>query len=170
MLLCGCCHSCLLWLACLFTVLMGDCPAVRHLPLSEHSGGGGTTLAFSGQLVYLQLRRGSAPLHPHGALHKTATVAKLSPLQGCWAGATAPAFSCWLVYLQCVWGSAPPLSGAHGTTPSLLCVFFFPAACLLFSLFSFNFFPWVGVRLSRGLCWFVPGFSVGVTHATYLLT
>jgi hypothetical protein len=41
--------------------------------------------------------------------------------------------------------------------PHPLCCmsFFFSAACLLFSFFPF--FPWVGVILSRGLCWFVPG-------------
>jgi hypothetical protein len=35
------------------------------------------------------------------------------------------------------------------------CLFFFSTACLLFSFFFF--FPWVGVNVSRGLCWFVPG-------------
>jgi hypothetical protein len=46
-----------------------------------------------------------------------------------------PAFSCRLIYLQFVWGSAPPpLSGALGTLPSLLCVHFF------YCLFIIQFF------------------------------
>jgi hypothetical protein len=32
------------------------------------------------------------------------------------------------------------------------------------------FFPQVGVRLSRGLCWSIPGVAVGMPHDTYLLT
>jgi hypothetical protein len=68
MLLGGCRHSCLLWLACLFAVCMGSAPpqlssgtchtlaAVTSLPLSKHTGGGGAIPAFSGQLVYLQSR------------------------------------------------------------------------------------------------------------------
>jgi hypothetical protein len=50
-------------------------------------------------------------------------------------------FSGWLVYLQ-----------------FLQCCY-----CLLFRGF-FLFFPWVGVSLSRGLCWSGPGLSVGVLH------
>jgi hypothetical protein len=65
---------------------------------------------------------------------------KLSPLQGCWAGAAAPAFSGWLVYLQFAWGIAPPpLSGAWGTPPSLLHVFFFFIQLLVY--YSVCFFP-----------------------------
>jgi hypothetical protein len=63
---------------------------------------------------------------------------KLSPLQGCWVGAAAPDFSGRPVNLQFRWGCAPPsLSRARGALPSFLHVFFFSAACLLFSwLFS----------------------------------
>jgi hypothetical protein len=28
----------------------------------------------------------------------------------------------------------------------------------------------VGVSLSGGLCWFIPGVAVGILHASYLLT
>jgi hypothetical protein len=62
-----------------------------------------------------------------------------------------------------LWGvSPPPLFGTHGTLPSLLCVFFVVIAN---SSVFFFFFPWVGVGLSRGLCWSGPGLSVGVLHA-----
>jgi hypothetical protein len=82
-----CCHSCLLWLASLFTVHLRDCPS-------------------------------------------------------------------------------PTLQSLGCPTLFAMCLFFFLAACLLFSLvFFLFFFPWVGVSLSRGLCWSGPGFSVGVPHA-----
>jgi hypothetical protein len=45
-----------------------------------------------------------------------------------------------------LWSSGHP--GLFAT-----CLFFFPAS----DFFSFFFFPWVGVSLSRGLYWFVPG-------------
>jgi hypothetical protein len=42
---------------------------------------------------------------------------------------------------------------------------------LFSSLFCIQYFsPWAGVRLSRGLCWFIPGVAVGIQHATYSLT
>jgi hypothetical protein len=40
---------------------------VTSLPLCKHTGGGGTTPAFSGRLVYLQFLWGSAPLPLSGA-------------------------------------------------------------------------------------------------------
>jgi hypothetical protein len=62
-----------------------------------------------------------------------------------------------LFYLKFVWGSAPPpLSGAQGTTPSLLVSFFFFFSCVFLIQFLgfgfFPFFPWAGVSLSRELC------------------
>jgi hypothetical protein len=75
---------------------------------------------------------------------------KLPPLQGCWAGAAAPTLSDWLFYLQFTWRSAPPpLSRAQSSLPSLLCVFFFPAACLLFS-FLVYFSPLGGGQSVHG--------------------
>jgi hypothetical protein len=54
----------------------------------------------------------------------------------------------------------PPVSGAQGAPPSLLCVFFFSAACLLFSLVFSLFFPgWGSVcpggyaDLAQGCLW-----------------
>jgi hypothetical protein len=50
----------------------------------------------------------------------------------------------------------PPLSRAQGTLPSLLNVFFFSFSSYLFisQIGFFLFFPWVGISLSSGLCWF----------------
>jgi hypothetical protein len=46
--------------------------------------------------------------------------------------------------------------------------FFFFFSCLFIIQFVFSHIsPWVGVRR---LCWFVPGFSMGVPHAACLLT
>jgi hypothetical protein len=43
--------------------------------------------------------------------------------------------------------------------PTLFATCLYCSYCLLL---SFSFFPWVGVGLSRGLCWSGPGLSVGV--------
>jgi hypothetical protein len=63
-----------------------------------------------------------------------------------------------LVYLQFHEGfpSPPP---SHSGCPSLFTTCLFCCYCLLFRFF---FFAWVGVGLSRGLCWSGPGLSVGV--------
>jgi hypothetical protein len=64
-----------------------------------------------------------------------------------------------------LWGiSPPPLFGAQGTAPSLPCIFLL----LLFIIQLFFFFPWVGVDLSRGLCWSGPGLSARVPCPAYL--
>jgi hypothetical protein len=86
----------------------------------------------------------------------------LSPLQDCWASAAAPAFSHRLVYLQFEWGVLlPHSSGLRVPRPLCLMSFFFQLL-----VYFFLFFPWVGVSLSRGLCWCGPGLYVGVPHAT----
>jgi hypothetical protein len=70
-----------------------------------------------------------------------------------------------LLWLTCLftvpWRIAPPPLRCSGCPPSLLCGFFVVIAYYCF----FFFFPWVGVSLSRGLCWSGPGLSVGVPHA-----
>jgi hypothetical protein len=96
---------------------------------------------------------------------------KVSPLQGCWAGAATPAFSGQLVYLQFAWGSASLLlSGAQDTSPSLLRVFFFFNCLFIIQFGFFPFFPGQRSVCPGGLYWFVPGLSVEVQHAVYLLT
>jgi hypothetical protein len=102
----------------------------------------------------------SPPLYC-GACPSSAAVTSLPLSKHTGEGGTTPTFSIWLVYLQ--WGHAPPpLSGAQSAQPSLLCVFFVFQLLAYYSGFLFvclfvYFFPWAGVSLSRGLCWFVPG-------------
>jgi hypothetical protein len=50
---------------------------------------------------------------------------------------------------------SPPLRCSG--RPALFAMCLFHCYCLLFSFNIFFFFPWVGVSLSRGLCWSVPG-------------
>jgi hypothetical protein len=50
-------------------------------------------------------------------------------------------------------GVPPPLSGAQGALPCLLCLFFFSCLFIIQFFFFFTiFYPWAGVSLSRGLC------------------
>jgi hypothetical protein len=74
------------------------------------------------------------------------------------ACATAPAFSWWLVYLQFHEGfPLPPLFGAQGTLPSLLCAFFVVIA--YYSVFFSFFLGWRSVSpggyadLAQGCLW-----------------
>jgi hypothetical protein len=57
---------------------------------------------------------------------------------------------------------SPPLR--HSGHPTLFATYLFLLLLLIIQGFFF-FFPWVGVSLSRGLCWSGPGLSVGVPHA-----
>jgi hypothetical protein len=84
---------------------------------------------------------------------------KLSPLQAHW-GRWCHTHLLWSACLFTLpWGTAPPpLSGAEGTPPSFLHVFFYSAACLLFRFFLF--FPgWGSVcpegysDLAQGCLW-----------------
>jgi hypothetical protein len=84
------------------------------------------------------------------------------PTPGCYACATASAFSGQLVVRD-----FPSPHPSVLRAPHPLCYVSF--LLLLLILFSFfPLFPWVGVGLSRGLCWSGPGLSVGVPHAAYL--
>jgi hypothetical protein len=58
--------------------------------------------------------------------------------------------------------SHPLLCSGH---PALLATCLF---CCYWLLLSFSFFPWVGVGLSRGLCWSGPGLSVGLLRTVKL--
>jgi hypothetical protein len=62
------------------------------------------------------------------------------------------------------WGISPSRPLAL-RAPCPLCYVSF-LLLLLIIQFAFSFFPWVGVGLSRGLCWSGPGLSVGVPRAT----
>jgi hypothetical protein len=57
----------------------------------------------------------------------------------------------------------PSLVHSEHPAPSAACSF--SVSCLLFT-----FFCGVGVSMSRGLCWFIPGVVVGIPYAAYLLT
>jgi hypothetical protein len=72
-----------------------------------------------------------------------------------------------LVYLQS-WEGFPSPDLWRSGHPTLFPVCLYCSYCLLV---SFSFFPWVGVGLSRGLCCFGPGFSVGVPwyHEAHLV-
>jgi hypothetical protein len=61
--------------------------------------------------------------------------------------------------------TSPPPFSIVLKVPCPFCYMSFSVPCLLFS-----FFPRVWVRLSRGLCWFIPSAAVGITCVMYLLT
>jgi hypothetical protein len=70
----------------------------------------------------------------------------------------------------------PPTSPTHSEHPapslrvlfsSLFVIQYFEG---FFVCFGVVFFCRVGVRLCRGLCWFIPGVAVGIPHATCFLT
>jgi hypothetical protein len=51
------------------------------------------------------------------------------------------------------------------------CMFLFSSLFIIqFFFFFFFFFCWVGVSLSRELCWSISGVGVGIPRAAYLLT
>jgi hypothetical protein len=82
------------------------------------------------------------------------------PAPDCWAGAATPAFSSRACLFTVPWGISPPASLAL-RAPCPLCFVSF----LLLFIIQFLFFPWVGVGLSRVLCWSGPRLSVGVPCA-----
>jgi hypothetical protein len=68
------------------------------------------------------------------------------------------------VYWKIMWRSAP-CSSPLPPTPSAAGPFQF-----LVYYGVFCFVCGVGVSLSRGLCWFIPGVTVGISHDAYLFT
>jgi hypothetical protein len=72
--------------------------------------------------------------------------------------AAAPAFS-GLACLFTVLGGIPLPALQCSGHPTLFAMCLY---CSYWLLLSFSFFPWVGVSLSRGLCWSGPGLSEGV--------
>jgi hypothetical protein len=133
--------------------------SATSFPLSKHTRGGDTAPAFSGLHVYLQFTWEVGLPHLLWSFLPTATFTSF-PASDCWACAAAPAFFSWLVVRD--FPSPQLRRSGHPAlfAPCLICSY-----CLLFRFF---FFPWMGVGLSRGLCWSGPGLSVGVPRAAYL--
>jgi hypothetical protein len=132
---------------CLFRVLLGAPTTVTSFPLSKPTGGGDTAPAFSGLHVYLQLTwEVGLPPSPvefssHHHFYKHSCFCLLGVC--CCSCLLQPG----LFIYSSVRDSLPPIFGAQGTPPSLLCALLF-----LLLITQFLFFPWVGVGLSRGLC------------------
>jgi hypothetical protein len=59
----------------------------------------------------------------------------------------------------------PSLVSSKHPALSAMCTFQF-----FIIFFNYYFFFLRGRSLSWGLCWFIPGVAVGITHVTYLLT
>jgi hypothetical protein len=137
---------------CLLRILLGVTTTVTNFPLSTHTGGGGTTPAFSGWHVYLQftweVSRPPSPveLSSHSHFYK---------FSHSWLLGRCP-HSC-LLWLACLplWCSQHPILFAT-------CLF---CCCLLFSL-CFSLFSLDGGHSVQGLYWSGPGLFVGVPHAS----
>jgi hypothetical protein len=116
-------------------------------------------------LVYLEFVQGTSfPPLSGGACHVSATVADLAHSK-----LTGRGCQTHLLWQACLFtvrvDACPSFSRAQGAPPSLLHVFF--NSLFIVQLF---FFCGVGIRLSRGLRWFILGVAVGIPCAAYLLT
>jgi hypothetical protein len=130
---------------------------VTSLPFCKHTGGGGSTPAFSSWLVYLQIMwevpHPCFPVEP-SSWHCCKLSSSKVAGQGCHSCLLWPA--CLFTVL---WGiSSPPFFGTQGAPPSLLCVFFF--LLLLFIQVFFSFFPGWGsvcpggyIDVAQGCLW-----------------
>jgi hypothetical protein len=145
---------------CLFRVLLDACPFcfLQYTALS-------TCCNCSPFLFRVCMRRCSYPTLLWSVPHCSHCWMP-SPLEAHW-GRWRHTLLLWpaCIFRVCVRESPSPASRAQDASPYLLHVFFFLAACLLFSFF-FSFFP--GHRSVS------PGgytdLSHGVLHAAYLLT
>jgi hypothetical protein len=127
-------------------------------PLSKHTVGGVATPAFSSLLVY---SRGKCPFPPLQWSH----FYKLSHSNIAAGGfSLLPSQAGLFIYSSVRGCPSPPLwRSGH---PALFVMCLFLLFLFIIQLVFFLFFPWVGVSLSRGLCWSGPGLFVGVPHAT----
>jgi hypothetical protein len=128
------------------------------LPLSKHTGGGCCCFCLLAP-VCLFTDRVKECLSPTlwWSILCFSWFYKPSPLQAHWGGggAASPTFSCWLVYSQLEWELLLPLSQKSGPHHLFAkCLFFFSSCLFIIQIVFFFFYPWVGVSLSRGLCWF----------------
>jgi hypothetical protein len=144
---------------CLLTVLLCTSHCYKLSPFQAHWGGWVTLHQLSQACVLIYRSHGKWVFLPLLWSFPPTTTFTSFPTPGCWMHAAAPAFSSWLVVRDF---PSPPLR--HSGCPTLFATCLFCCYCLLFSFF-FSFFPWVGVGLSRGLCWSGPGLSVEVPNA-----
>jgi hypothetical protein len=102
---------------------------------------------------YLEFGWGGAPPPLSGGMCYTLATVTRPPLsKHTGGGAAIPAFSHWLVYLQFEWG-VPLCHSPELRVPHPLCYVSFSFFSCLF-IIQFVFSLWVGVSLSRRLCWF----------------
>jgi hypothetical protein len=106
------------------------------------------------QALFTESLQGELPLPP-------SLVERLVSRVSVWALFTES--SCRVQFL------APPHFFGVLKAPCPLCCMYFSVPCLLLFLFYY-FFCGAVVSLSRGLCGFIPGMTVEVLHAAYLLT
>jgi hypothetical protein len=120
---------------CLLRVLLGATATATSFPLSKHTGGGDTAPAFSNRYVYLQLmwEVSLSPLSS-GAFLPLPLLQAFPLLVAGWVLPLLPSLAGVFVYSSMRY-SPPPLFGAQGALPSLLCVFFVVIAYYFF-LFS----------------------------------
>jgi hypothetical protein len=151
LLSCGACHT---------------LAAVGRLPLSKHTGGGGTTPTFSGRLIYSLSGEVSLPTSG-GAFHTKATVTSFphSKVAG-WGPPLLPSPDGLFIYSLCEGVHLPTLwiSGCPSFFATCLC-FFQPLIYYSFGLF-FSFFPGLGSVCPGGYA----DLSQGVPRAVSLLT
>jgi hypothetical protein len=116
---------------------------------------------------YLDFMWGCAP-HPvsSGACLTLATVGSLSPSKHIGGVALLlPSLASLFIYSSMKACLFPTLWSSGCPTLFATCLFF--SSCLYIIQFVFfSFFSWVGVSLSRSLCWSGPGLFVGVPCAT----
>jgi hypothetical protein len=121
-------------------------PSVIRFPLSKNTGGGDTTLTFSGQLVYLQFMWEVSLPHSPVEISSHHHFYKLSRSKV--AGWGPPSCLFWPACLQFHEGLPLPPFSVQGTLPSLLCVF---CCYCSFSLVFFSFFPGWGQSVQGGM-------------------
>jgi hypothetical protein len=129
---------------------------VGHLPLSMHTGGGGSTPASPDSLFIYSLG-GGVPLSPlWWSFPHDSHCYKFSPLQvsATPSGGGCHSYLIWPAYLFTVCVREVPLPHCpelRASYPLCYMSFFFFQLLVYYSGF-FSFFPWAGVSLSRGLC------------------
>jgi hypothetical protein len=96
-------------------------------------------------------------------LGATATVTRFPlPKQTGGGSLYSPSLVTLFIYSSVSYCPSPPFGAQGSKAVFASCLF----VVVVYSVLFFLFFPWVGVSLSRGLCWSGPWLFVGVMHAT----